>query len=196
MKTTTRESGTQFPKRVPSADVAVFVNRRVVAFFVESEPALSSTARMRLSGWLRHRGLTRQYLAFAPDDDPMRALLLVHVETLAVVAAHAFGHDDLRALDGAPLAGLLAQLAGIALGPALDAEDRDLRQQPQRCPERTEKPTIEIPHEHRRRQQHAKRDPHRRRFVPREHPERLYIAIDRHVAGGEKIQRDHTEDAV
>ncbi len=57
------------------------------------------------------RGLARQYFAFAPDDDPVRALLLVHIETLAVVAAHAFGHDDLRALDRAPLAGFLTQLA-------------------------------------------------------------------------------------
>ena len=56
--------------------------------------------------------------------EPVRALLLIEVEPLAVVAAHALALDDLRPADRAPLAGLLADLAGVALGPALDPEHR------------------------------------------------------------------------
>src|SRR5690242_162147 len=67
-----------------------------------------------------------------PDDDPVRALLLVPIEPLAVVAADALGLDDLRTVDRAPVAGLLAQLARVALGPSLYAEDRHLREQAER----------------------------------------------------------------
>src|SRR5687767_7858019 len=50
---------------------------------------------------LRHGRLAREEVALAADDDPVRALLLVHVEALAVVAAHALRHDDLRPFDRA-----------------------------------------------------------------------------------------------
>ena len=62
----------------------------------------------------------------------MHALLLVLVEPLAVVAANALGDQDLRSLDRSPLAGLLTQLAGLALGPPLDLEDGEVRDDSQR----------------------------------------------------------------
>ena len=66
----------------------------------------------------------RQVLRLPVYHDPVHALLLVRVDTLAVVAAHALGPHDLRPADGAPLAGALADLAALALRPALDAEER------------------------------------------------------------------------
>src|SRR5262249_40860739 len=61
------------------------------------------------------------------EDQPVWALLLIHVEALAIVAPHAFARDDLRPADGAPLARLLANLAGLALGPPLDPEHGQVR---------------------------------------------------------------------
>src|SRR6266404_1342556 len=72
-----------------------------------------------------------------PQDDPMRAFLLVEIEPLAVVAAHALGDQDLRAADRVPLARLLADLARLALGPALDPKHRQVRQQSERRTDRT-----------------------------------------------------------
>src|SRR6476469_9145336 len=43
-----------------------------------------------------------------PQDDPVRALLLIEIEPLAVVAAHAFGLHDPRPANRSPFAGALA----------------------------------------------------------------------------------------
>src|SRR5688572_33280366 len=48
----------------------------------------------------------------------MGTFLLVGMEPLAVVAADAFALDDLRPLNRAPLARLLADTAGLAFRPA------------------------------------------------------------------------------
>ena len=148
-------------------------------------------------GWFcRNRSRRRRRRAPPPDEYPVRALLLVHVEPLAVVTPHAFGHDDLRPLDRAPLAGLLAELAAVAFRPALDAEDRQLREQPQRGAEGTQESAVEISHEDRRDEQRAERDPQSRRRPAGEHPERLDVAIDRHVLRREKIDQDRRQQHV
>src|SRR4029453_13703318 len=98
-------------------------------------------------------------------------LLLVRVKALAVIAAHTLGDEDLRPLDRAPLARLLTDLARVALRPALDAEDRQVRDHAERGAKRAEEPAIEVPHEHARDQQDAARDPHRPRPQPAENPE-------------------------
>src|SRR3954466_3279191 len=79
-------------------------------------------------------------IAFALEQDqPVRALLLIHVEPFAVVAAHALALDDQRPANRAPLAGFLAQLAAVALGPALDPKHgRHLRNDSERRANRTE----------------------------------------------------------
>ena len=73
-----------------------------------------------------------QLLRLVIQDAPVRALLLVRIQPLAVVAADALGHQDLRPLNRAPLAGLLAQPAGAALGPPLDLEDGEVRDDAER----------------------------------------------------------------
>ena len=75
-----------------------------------------------------------EHVALAPEDDPVRALLLIQVEPLAVVAAHALALDDLRPADRAPLARLLADLAGVALGPALDRKTVRFERMPSIAP--------------------------------------------------------------
>src|SRR5690242_18254775 len=130
-------------------------------------------------------------------EQPMRAALLVVVEDLAVVAAHALGLQDLPLTDRAPLAGLLAQSALAALGPAFDRLDRrDLRDEAERRAERAEEPAIEIPHEDARDEQHSDHDPEHGRRVEREQPERLDVAVEPDLVR-EKIDRDSAEqDAV
>src|SRR5262245_41494313 len=76
-------------------------------------------------------------------EQPVRAALLVGVEDLAVVAAHALREHDLALADRAPLALFLAELALAALGPALDLEDREQRDEPERGAERAQEPAIE-----------------------------------------------------
>src|SRR5687768_3062128 len=139
--------------------------------------------------WTCNRRLTAK-------DDPMRALLLIHVEALAVVAAHAFRHDDFRPFDRTPLTRLLAQLARVAFRPALDAENREFGEEPQGRTERTQEATVQISDEHRRDEQHAERRPHHGGFVAGKHPERLDVSINRHVARREKINYDAGEDPV
>src|SRR5262245_30158400 len=102
-------------------------------------------SRAALPCW-RHRP-TRHDVGLPDDDQVVRALLLVGVEPLAVVAADAFALDDLRPLNRAPLAGLLADAAGLALRPALDLEDRQVRQHAERRPQRTQEPAIRVAHE-------------------------------------------------
>src|SRR6266851_5881172 len=88
--------------------------------------------------WLIERRNRYGGVAFALEQDqPVRALFLVQVEPLAVVAAHAFALDDLRSPDRAPLARLLADPAALALGPALDPKHRrHLRDDPERGADR------------------------------------------------------------
>ena len=105
----------------------------------------------------------------------MRALLLVHVEALAVVTPHAFARDDLRPPNRAPLARLLADLAALALGPALDAEDRQVREDAQRRADGAEKAAVQVAHEHGGHEQDAEADPHGGRSEQTEHPERLRV---------------------
>src|SRR5262245_4086951 len=81
----------------------------------------------RGAGGHRRAGLALQL------EQPVWAALLVVVEDLAVVAAHALGFQDLPLADGAPLAGLLAERALAALGPTFDGpEGRHLRDETQR----------------------------------------------------------------
>ena len=94
----------------------------------------------------------------------MRALLLVEVEPLAVVAAHALARDDLRAANRAPLAGLLADLAGLAFRPALDPEHGQVRDDAEHRADRAQEPAVQVSHEHRRDQQH--REPIHMAVVP------------------------------
>src|SRR3970040_187949 len=112
----------------------------------------------------------------------MRASLSVVVEDLAIVAAHAFGHDDLALADRAPLAGFLAQRALTALRPALDLEHGERRDQPERGAERAKTSAVNITHENARNEQHAEADPKRRRRLEREHPKRLDVAIELDLA--------------
>src|SRR5258708_23689404 len=95
-------------------------------------------------------GVSRRHerIALAPEDDRVRALLLMEVEPLAVVAANAFGLQDLRPLDRAPLARLLADLARVALGTALDAEDGEVRHDPEHRADGAEEAAVEIAHEY------------------------------------------------
>src|SRR6266550_2867845 len=67
------------------------------------------------------------YFALSCKDQPMRALLLVHVETLAVVAPDALARNDFRPANGSPLALLFADLAGVAFRPALDPKHCQVR---------------------------------------------------------------------
>src|SRR5207253_10200609 len=90
------------------------------------------------------RRVAGEHFALLADDDPVRALLLVHVEALAVVAAHAFRRDDLRSANRAPLAGLLANLARLTFRPALDAEHGQVRQQTEKRADGTQEAAIEI----------------------------------------------------
>src|ERR1051326_5847609 len=125
------------------------------------------------------------------QDDPVRALLLIEIEPLAVVAPHALAPDDSRSLDRAPLARLLADPARVAFAPSLDAEDRRrLREDAERGADGTQKPAVEIPDEDRRRQQHAEADPHRRRAEAGEHPERFGVLH----RPGEILRRDVVDD--
>src|SRR6185503_12187005 len=97
----------------------------------------SQTPRRALAGHGR-AGLALQL------EQPVWAALLVVVEDLAVVAAHALGLDDLALADRAPFAGLLAQRALAALRPALDLEHGgDARHETERRAERAKKPAIE-----------------------------------------------------
>src|SRR5690349_14219043 len=88
-------------------------------------------------------GASREDVGLPDDDQVMRTLLRIRIQPLAVVAAHALGHDDLGPLDRPPLARLLADAAGLALRPSLDAEDGDLRQDSEERAERTEEAAVE-----------------------------------------------------
>src|SRR6185436_807849 len=88
---------------------------------------------------LSRRRRQEQLVALAPQNDPVRALLLIEVEPLAVVASDTFARDHVRTSYGAQLARLLADLAGLALGAAVDPEHRQVRQNSQRRPAGAEK---------------------------------------------------------
>src|SRR4051812_16284436 len=119
----------------------------------------------------------------------VRTLLRVLIEPLTVVAAHALGEHDLRPPNGTPLAGLLADPAGLAFRPALDAEDRQLRQDPQKRAERTQKPAVEIPDEDGCDEQRCQHRPEQRRFaVYPEQPERLDVRIDQRIARDDEVR--------
>src|ERR1044072_4364289 len=120
-------------------------------------------------------------------EQPVRAALLVVVEDLAVVAAHAFGEHDLALADRPPLAGLLAKPALAAFRPALDLEHGGQRYEPERSTERAEKPTVEVAHEHSRNEQHAHADPQRNRPLAAEEPEGLDVPVEQVVVGREEV---------
>src|SRR5580765_3392032 len=106
---------------------------------------------LQASGYRRRRRTTGRHELVAlllEDDDPVGTLLLVHVEALAVVAAHALAFHDLRAADGAPIAGLLADLAGVAFLPAFDPEDGQVGQDPKRRAYRTQVAAVQVSDEH------------------------------------------------
>ena len=126
----------------------------------------------------------------------VRALLGVLIESLAVVASDALGQHDLRTANGAPLTGLLADLARVALGPPLDTKDRERRQNPQSGAERTEEPAVQIPHEHRCDQQHGESCPEHGRSVHAEQPERLHVRVDQRISRGDEVDEDAAKDAV
>src|SRR5882762_8700608 len=98
------------PPRTPQAPASTLRPQ------LASRPRSSADVRRARDG-----GSDEDLVAATSEDDPMRAFLLVEVEPLAVVAAHAFALDDLRSANRPPLARLLANLARLALGPALDA---------------------------------------------------------------------------
>src|SRR5687767_5195931 len=81
------------------------------------------------------------------EDAPVRALLLIVVESFAVIAAHAFGHQNPRTVDGAPFTRFLTDAARVALGPALDAEDGQVGKQPERGAHGAEESAIQIAYE-------------------------------------------------
>src|SRR6185503_5518042 len=141
-------------------------------------------------------GRRDERVPLAPQDDPVRALLLVHVEPLAVVAPHALALHDPRPADGTPLAGLLTNLAAVALGPPLDPEHRQVRQDPEHRADRAEEAAIEIANEDRGQKQHRQADPHARRAEQPEHPERLDEAVDADVARGEEVGEDDRQYSV
>src|SRR5690606_1837557 len=96
--------------------------------------------RRRLAG--RRRAI--RAAAALRVEQPVRAARAIRVQPLAVVAAHALGHEDLALADCAPLAFVLAELAAAALGPPRDAKCTERRQQPERRADRTEEAAIEI----------------------------------------------------
>src|SRR5262249_5681249 len=119
-------------------------------------------------------GIPGQFGGVPMEHDPVDALLLVHVEALAIVAANSLGLDDFRSLDRAPLTRPLADLARLALGPALDRTKRRHGRNDAECrADRAQKPAVQIANEHRRRQQQADANPHHRRAGKPEHPERF-----------------------
>src|SRR5207244_3637290 len=104
-------------------------------------------------------------------NDPMRTLVCVHVQPLTVVAADAFSCDYFRSLNRAPLARLFADSAGVALRPALDSKHRQIRQQPQECPDWAQEAAIKVSDEDRRQKKSSERDPHTDRSLAGKHPE-------------------------
>ena len=60
---------------------------------------------------------------FLLDNQPVRTLLFVHVEALAIIAADALAGDDSGSANGSPLARFFADLACIAFRPTLDPEN-------------------------------------------------------------------------
>src|SRR5579862_1438826 len=156
--------------------------------------SLRSGCRADCSCWRRRR----TPLDGSQQNDPVRALLLIEVKPLAVVAPHALALDDLGSPNRTPLARLLADLAGAAFLPAFDAEHRrHLRDDAERGADGAEKAAVEIADEDRRRQQHAEADPHRRRAEPREHPERLRILHrPREIFGRQVVADDQDKEAV
>src|SRR5690606_34349315 len=129
-------------------------------------------------------------------EQPMRAARPVAVEILAVIAAHAFGDDDLAVPDRAPLARVLAHLALTALRPPLDAERGQHRQQPERGADRTEEAAIKVADEHACDEQRGEPDPQHGGRLEREHPERLDVSIERDLAAQQKVADRAREDAV
>src|SRR5262245_33062337 len=104
-------------------------------------------------------GRSGRLVGFLQNDDPVRALLLIHVEALAVVAADALALDDLWPLDRAPLTRLLADLAVVALGPALDLKNGQVREDAEKRADRTEEPAVQVANDDRRQQQQAEHAP-------------------------------------
>ena len=77
-------------------------------------------------------------------DEPVRAPVLIRVEPFAVVTADALADENLWPVDGAPLAGLLAKLAGLTLAPPFDAKHRQVGQKPEAGPDRAEIPAMRL----------------------------------------------------
>src|SRR5437870_6066591 len=134
------------------------------------------------------RSSTRPGLRFLLDNQPVRALLLVHVEALAIVASDALTRDDFGSANRTPLAGFLADLTRIAFRPTLDPKNSQVREQSKKRANRTEEPAIQIPDENRREEQHAQPQPHSSRRLEREHPEGFDVSVDRDVLGYKEIQ--------
>ena len=61
--------------------------------------------------------MTRGRALFLLDDQPVRALLFVHVETLAVIASNALAGHDFRSTDRPPLTRLFTALHVLRPGP-------------------------------------------------------------------------------
>jgi radical SAM superfamily enzyme YgiQ (UPF0313 family) len=140
--------------------------------------------------------LPPQDVGLPNDDEVMRAPGLIVVQPLAVVAADALRQHDLRAADRAPLAGLLADAAGVALGPALDAEHGQLRQHAEKRADGAQEPAVRVPHEDAGEQQGREPDPERRRAtVKAEHPEGFDVRVDQRVARDQEVGDDGREDA-
>src|SRR4029079_5560781 len=145
----------------------------------------------------------RAFYAFAGpafllhDHQPVHARFFVGVDPLAIVTAHALRLDDLRALNGAPLAGALADLARLAFGPSLDwQQGGDLRNDAEHGADRTEKPAIEVAHHQRREEEHREHRPQQRIGRPGEHPERLDVAVDAGLLGRDVVADDRDEQSV
>ena len=95
----------------------------------------------------------------------MRALRLVGIEPLAIIAAHALRKDDARSSNGAPLARLLTDAARRTLVPSLDAENGELRDQTERGAKRAQKPTVSVTDEDRKNQQRRQHRPEHGRLA-------------------------------
>ena len=62
----------------------------------------------------------------ASENNPVRTLLRVQIESFAVIAAYAFSHQNVWALNRSPFAGLLTNLTVVAFGPTLDPKNGEV----------------------------------------------------------------------
>ena len=68
-----------------------------------------------------HCRLTRRTFS---QDDPVDAFLLIVIDPLAVIAAHALGNGDAGSINCSPFTCVFTNLAGVAFAPAFNAKDR------------------------------------------------------------------------